>query len=97
MKSKTIWKYPLKVTDSQTIFIPSGYEILTIQIQNNVPYLWALVDPEEKEEAVNIEIFGTGHAIYFDGGFSREYISTFQFQMNGEYLVFHAFKLNITK
>lgn len=28
---KTIWKFPLAVTDSQRIGMPSGAEILTVQ------------------------------------------------------------------
>lgn len=49
--NKTIYKYPLDVTDVQEIKLPVGAEILTVQAQNGTLCLWALVDPQgiEKE------------------------------------------------
>lgn len=89
--NKTIYKYPLEVTDVQNISLPVGAEILTIQTQNETPCLWALVDPNGIEkESKTIEIFGTGHPIGYDMGVSRKYISTFQ--LRGGQLVFHAFE-----
>jgi len=85
-----IWKFPLKVTDRQSIIMPKEAKILTIQNQNGSPCLWALVDPKAEKEDRTIEIFGTGHAIRYDMGVSRKYISTFQ--MEGGGLVFHAFE-----
>ena len=89
---KTIWKFELTIDGKQTISIPAGATILTIQIQNGIPCLWALVDPstEEKEHRV-IQIIGTGHPIKENDFWrSYKYISTFQF-MNGA-LVLHAFE-----
>lgn len=88
--NKTIYKYPLQVTDLQEVLLPIGAEILTIQVQNEIPCLWALVDPDQIKEIVNIEIFGTGHPISYDIGVSRKYISTFQ--LNDGQLVFHTFE-----
>jgi len=88
---KTIWKYPLKATDSQNISMPKGSQILTVQTQFDVPCLWALVDPAEKNtEARLIETFGTGHDLHYDMGASREYIGTFQ--LHEGQLVFHVFE-----
>jgi len=47
---RTIWKYPLDVVDSQFVVMPLGAEILTVQIQNEEPYLWTLVDPHPQLE-----------------------------------------------
>lgn len=89
--NKTIYKYPLLVTDFQEVLMPIGAEILTIQTQDENACLWALVDPNELVvEYRNIEIYGTGHPIYCDMGISRKYISTFQLQ--GGKLVFHSFE-----
>lgn len=85
---KTIWKFPLKVADKQNIIMPIGAEILTVQVQNEEPCLWALVDPEAGMESRHIEIFGTGHTIEYFPGVSRKYISTFQ--LKGGQL--HAFE-----
>lgn len=88
---KSIYKYQLKVTDTQKIELPVGAEILTVQIQNETPCLWALVDPNgiEKETRI-IEVFGTGHPISYDMGMSRKYVSSFQ--LRGSQLVFHVFE-----
>ena len=89
--NKTIYKCPLEITDTQTISLPFGYEILTIQAQNDVPCLWVLVNPDtiEKEE-VEITFIGTGHPISYDMGVSRKYITTIQMFNGG--LVIHAFQ-----
>lgn len=71
----TVWKYPLNLVDSQTIEIPFEYKILTVQVQNGVPCLWALVDSDMYTIAIRVAIFGTGHPANTDG---MEYIGTFQ-------------------
>lgn len=87
---KRIFKYPLEIKDRQEIKLPIGFEILCVQNQQEMPYVWYLVDShEDNTEACTIEIFGTGHEIYEDMGTERKYISTFQ--MRSGSLVFHAF------
>lgn len=87
---KVIFKYPLEVTDSQSVVIPIGAEILSVQTQNGHPCLWALVDPKADTEKRIVEIFGTGNLISYGIGVSRKYISTFQ--LEDGLLVFHAFE-----
>ncbi len=70
--------------------MPIGAKILTVQTQNDIPCLWALVDPQAETEGRNIEIFGTGHPVLSDLGTAREYIGTFQ--MHNGTLVFHVFE-----
>ena len=41
---KTIYKYTLDSHDC-TLQLPKGAEILTVQLQNQIPTLWALVNP----------------------------------------------------
>ena len=91
--NKTIWKFKLEVTDGQSIPMPIGAEILTVQTQNDQPCLWALVDPNAEVENRYIEIFGTGHPVA-DKGIWRKYISSFQ-KRDGR-LVFHVFE-NLNK
>lgn len=98
---KAIYKYPLDRNSSEVaahedkktvvvfnISIPRWSEILTIQMQNETPCIWALVDQEspEKREA-QIEVYGTGWDIPEPRGL--RYIGTFQ--VHGM-LVFHAFE-----
>ena len=87
---KTIWKYELEITDNQNILMPISAEILTVQMQDGTPCLWALVNPKAETESRFLEIFGTGHPVSCDLGSARKYISTLQMS-NGE-LVFHVFE-----
>lgn len=86
MAKQAIWKYPLEVTDKQILEIP-GFEpeLLTVQVQNGVPCLWAVVKPEEPKRKVWIEVVGTGQPLNYS---PRKYIGTFQL---GPSLVFHVF------
>ena len=84
---KMVYKYLLGITDVQTIQMPKGAKILTVQVQSAYgPCVWALVDPSQELENVKIRIAGTGHHIKED---IVKYIGTFQLQ--GGALVFHAF------
>lgn len=52
--NKTIWKFELETTGNQTLKMPIGAEILSVQTQFDKPCLWALVEPNaEKEDRVS--------------------------------------------
>jgi hypothetical protein len=86
---RTIWKFKLQTTDEQELLMPEGSEILTVQIQDGEPCLWAMIEnTESKPEKRLIEIFGTGNPINSHG--PREYIGTYQ--LGGGALVFHVFE-----
>ena len=90
---KTIWKYQLETIDNQSIEIPINAKILTVQMQENIPCLWALVDPSAGKEIRHVEIFGTGHPISYDHPGERNYIGSYQLiSLDGECLVFHVFE-----
>lgn len=55
-----IWKFPLRSEDTQVVMMPTRAEILTVQMQDGVPTIWALVDPTANREQVKIIIVGTG-------------------------------------
>lgn len=86
-----IFKYPLRITDSQVVHLPVKAQILTIQNQQEQVMLWAKVDPQEilHEDLLprKIFMFGTGHEINED---ALMYISTIQ--LHGGNLVFHLFE-----
>lgn len=87
---QTIYKYPLKVADRQTISLLKNSQILTIQNQKGIPCLWALVDPDELEfEERVIYTYGTGHKIEISED-EINYIGTYQ--LAGGDLVFHVFE-----
>lgn len=87
---KAIYKYSFDLKDRQTIVMPEGAEILSVQTQHEVPCLWAMVAPENKTEIRLFEVFATGQIIPCDMGVKRKYIGTFQVQ--GGHLVFHLFE-----
>ena len=73
--SRYIYKYPLPLAASFRLELPRGAALLALQMQFNTPTLWALVNPEEPLESLDIVIEGTGqqHA----EGYSR-YLGTVQ-------------------
>ena len=81
---KTIYKYTLDSQDC-TLHLPKGAEILTVQLQNGIPTLWALVNPMTVTEERHICIVGT----VWDVEDTMKYITTY---MDG-YFVWHVFEL----
>lgn len=85
---KTVYKYRLDMAfPHQVISMDEGAQMLTVQIQDGIPHLWALVDPTRPHVIRTVSIIGTGQPMPDDG----VYISTFQ--MHGGALVFHAFEV----
>lgn len=81
---QAIWKFPLTVMDDQDVVLPKGSVILTVQVQNERPTLWAQVNPDVVEaETRRIHIVGTGHLFEVIG--SWRYIGTFQL-LNGDFV-----------
>lgn len=60
---RTIWKFPLEVTDLQTIQMPVDAHFLSVGQQDDELMLWALVDPENQLIPTTFAIYGTGHPI----------------------------------
>lgn len=74
---KTIYKYKLELKDKQTIKLPIGAEILTIQMQDGVFQLWALVsESASSHNEHTFFIYGTGFPI--PNPEKLEYITTLQ-------------------
>lgn len=84
---KAVWKWPLNVVDKQDIFMPAGAEMLTVQVQDGKPCLWAMVDPSLPKERRVLCTAGTGHAIQEETGL--DYVGTYQLEDGA--LVFHVF------
>ena len=86
-----IWKWPIQITDRQTVMMPAGAQVLTVQTQGGQPQLWALVD--EMQDAPKtprkFAVYGTGNSLPENPG---RYITTFQ-QYGGD-LVWHVFELH---
>jgi hypothetical protein len=86
---KIIWKYEIGDPDGYGLEMPKGAEILTVQIQNDKPYIWALVDENSPIEERNFIVLGTGHSFMLSK--NSVYIGTFQ--EAGGRLVWHLFEV----
>jgi hypothetical protein len=86
-KMETIYKYKLSITDLQFIEMPNSAVMLTVQTQNEEPFIYAKVNTENILRSYRIRIFGTGNPIEKD--FIGKYIGTFQLKSSG--FVFHVY------
>lgn len=86
MKTDKIWKYHLTPDNEQHVEMPEGARILDIQVQENRPVVWALVDTDAPKELVRFYMIGTGEEICEDTS-KLCYVGTFQVA----HFVFHVF------
>lgn len=85
---RTIYKYPMSKS-VDTLELPVGAHLLRVDMQQDTPTLWALVDPEASKENIRIAILGTGHQ-YPETDDEVRHINTF---FDGPF-VWHAFDLS---
>jgi hypothetical protein len=89
---KTIHKFSISIVDEQTVQMPVGALILSIQVQRGQPCVWAMVDTDQSTHARKFYLVGTGHPCEHVNG--CKYVGTFQTQEGG--LVFHLFDFGYT-
>ena len=87
---KTIYKYQLSAVERQSIYMPEGAEVLTVQDQNGALCLWALIDSDNSQSERIIYMVGTGHKINTEKG---NYVGTIQ-SLEGA-LILHVFEKEI--
>ena len=91
---KRIFKYrvpltSLDINDAFEVVMVRDAEILTVQVQDGRPNMWAIIDDDQPQDQVRrFNVRGTGHA--FTGTEGR-YIGTFQVAEG--MLVFHLFEV----
>lgn len=92
--SKRIFKYQLAETDTQTLDLPKGAQILSVHAQRNEVCVWAEVDEFYQEtEQYAFQIYGTGHKVNHDDSYS--FLGTVL--LMDERLVLHVFyKKNVS-
>lgn len=73
--SHRIWKYPFEIADRFVLQLPQGARVLSVELQDEQPCLWAMVNAESTEELRRFALVGTGHLL--PNGIST-YIATFQ-------------------
>ena len=87
---KKIYKYDLPITGSTTHILAPIEKILTVQMQNSIPVMWAMVDLDKEDTDWYIAAVGTGWDI--SGEPLEEYIGTVQDDMG---YVWHYFTLDV--
>lgn len=86
---KVIWKFPvLDLLNRYTTRMPAGAEILSVQMQDDRPQMWLLVDPKAEGEPRTFESFGTGHPVKAQ---IVQYLGTLQ--VSDGALIFHVFEV----
>lgn len=84
---ETIYKYPVSVMARFSLIIPDKALFLSVQIQNDKPYLWALIHTDEPSKQYNFRVIGTGYEMSETGHLTH--LGTFQ--MEGGKFVGHLF------
>lgn len=91
----TVYKYPLSISDYTLVPVSPEARLLTVQLQNGQPQLWALVDPLVESSSITggsprraVHFVGTGRRAPH-GIETMQYLGTIQ--LNGGDLVLHAF------
>jgi len=87
---KTIWKFPIKVTDRQTIEAPGIGRILHIGLDpSGGACAWAEVDTDDPPTQVALDIYGTGNPMPPALPGSRRHVGTI---FSGPF-VWHAYQI----
>lgn len=89
MENTTIWKFELETQQLHSIEMPEGGQVLTVQVQNEIPCIWVKVNPAKNKEVRIFEVYGTGRVIPSEEIYDRKYIGTYQ---SGEF-VWHLFEM----
>ena len=87
---KTIYKYPIEMSNEFNILMPKYAEVLDVQIQHGKPYIWARVNTDEPVVVTPFALRGTGHECDVT---DLSHVGTFQ--MDGGDLIFHLFTRRI--
>lgn len=90
LQMKTIWKFELTPNRLQSVAIPFGGQILTVQTKgDNAPMLWVLVDPEMPPTDRYLGVYTTNTKVPDQPG---RYVGSF-FIYDGS-LEFHLFEMD---
>jgi len=60
---RTIYKYPVPITDRFTVSLPGAFKVLHVEVQDGMSFMWVEVDPEMPEAEHDFAVVGTGHPV----------------------------------
>ena len=84
MGENIIYKYQLELVEHQVIKVPNRRIILDIRIQDELYYVWSLVDNRLEDKDLSIYLRGTGTS---DNMQDKRYITTLQ----DKHMMWHFF------
>lgn len=88
---KRVYKYPLQLTEAQTLKLPAGAKVLSVMNQREDIVLYALVDPERDAQnnwdIYRVYVSGTGQVTEPDATF----LGTVPISGDNSDFVFHVF------
>lgn len=98
--TRKVFRYPVELTDEQTIMMPEGAQILCVARREGTRVvlgvgsheaveLWALVDPQAAPQRRRLRVAGTGHPLASED--NLVYLGTVQIAQGQ--LVFHIFEI----
>lgn len=90
--SRQVWKFALRLTDSQCVVVPRGIQPLCVRIDAATGgiAMWGEVDTENKDDlrAMVVTIVATGHPI---PAAAQHYLGTVQMGLT----VWHVYRMNM--
>jgi len=90
---KEIWKFAISVKDKQAVQMPKEAKILCVQVQREIPCIWALVDSSIEFEPRIFVTKGTGHAHPDETWKTLKYIGSYQLSViHKDSFVGHVFE-----
>jgi hypothetical protein len=85
---KKVYKYKL-LQGINRLMMPEGAQVLTVQLQEDIPTIWALVDPDSPLKERAFLLAGTGHEIEVNTSAQPVYVGTVQI----DWMVWHCFEV----
>lgn len=87
---KSILRFPLKPIGSQTLELPQGAKILSCQVQDQIPYIFALADTDAvSKDLRTIEVY-IANQEFPDDRVERRFIGSIHAELLNQ--VFHVFE-----
>jgi len=89
---RAIYKYEIEIVDFPEINAPLGAKPISVIVQNNKPYVYCIVYPENELGKQTFRLIGTGMPIQDGNVDSSVFIGTFEIEVSGTPFVGHLFK-----
>jgi hypothetical protein len=73
---KTIYKYMVTFGDKTEFSAPSDFKALSLQMQNGVPCIWAIVDTQAEMKTYTVYCLNTGETMLLGMILNSQYLGT---------------------